>query len=395
MTQEPLWQPSDILTAEPENDSESPKRRGRIPQTAWPRILERYKAGATLSAIAREFDCTPSAISYIVRKAEAAGVAAEGEAAPAQGELAPVTPPPAPAPAPVPVVEAAPAPEPAPTPVPLASEEVRLPEGLRADVPREPAARLEHRGEGPRQPRVDLPPREARPPQGEARPQGERLPRPDRQEMRRQGGEQDMRRPGGDQQPRPPLGQGGQPQQRPFPPREGGEQQPRGDREQRFQNQRFERGEGGDRGPRPQQQDRFRNDRGDRGGDRGFQNRNRDESDYDVPAGLELSDKPPEATYPYLRHRNANRLEAAEVPTVPADQRMEAAAKAVADAYRGWKAQAPDATAQVLTDALHELRKVVARMEIEMSASRKEEQKSMPLPNYRYNQLPPPQQPRS
>ncbi|QJE73030.1 hypothetical protein HHL28_07975 [Aerophototrophica crusticola] len=386
------------MTAEPENDSESPKRRGRIPQTAWPRILERYKAGATLSAIAREFDCTPSAISYIVRKAEAAGVGAEGgEAAPAQGELAPVTAP-TPAPAPAPVVEAAPVPEPAPlaplvesTPVPTGGE-VRLPDPLRGDTQREPAARLEHRGEGPRQPRADLPPREPREPRQplEGRPQGDRPPRPPQE------GRPEMRRPGGDQPQRPPMGQGGQPQQRPFPPREGGEQQqPRGDRDQRFQNQRFERGEGGDRGQRPQQ-DRFRNERADRGNDRGFQNRgNRDELDYDVPAGLELSDKPPEATYPYLRHRNANRLEAAEVPSVPADQRMEAAAKAVADAYRGWKTQAPDVTAQVLTDALHELRKVVARMEIEMSASRKEEQRSMPLPNYRYNQLPAPQQSRS
>ena len=47
------------------------KRRGRrIPQTAWPGILQKYQRGATLTAIAREFDCTPSAISYIVNKAE-------------------------------------------------------------------------------------------------------------------------------------------------------------------------------------------------------------------------------------------------------------------------------------------------------------------------------------
>ncbi|MEO0392058.1 MAG: hypothetical protein AAF213_02295 [Pseudomonadota bacterium] len=47
------------------------KRRGRrIPQTAWPGILQQYQRGATLTAIAKEFDCTPSAISYIVNKAE-------------------------------------------------------------------------------------------------------------------------------------------------------------------------------------------------------------------------------------------------------------------------------------------------------------------------------------
>ncbi|MEM6902726.1 MAG: hypothetical protein AAF556_05770 [Pseudomonadota bacterium] len=49
----------------------STKRRGRrIPQTAWPGILQQYQRGATLTKIAADFDCTPSAISYIVKKAE-------------------------------------------------------------------------------------------------------------------------------------------------------------------------------------------------------------------------------------------------------------------------------------------------------------------------------------
>lgn len=74
MTQPSLWQPSDIMSAETGTEADAPKKRGRIPQSAWPRILERHRAGVTLSAIAREFDCTPSAISYIVRKAEAAGI---------------------------------------------------------------------------------------------------------------------------------------------------------------------------------------------------------------------------------------------------------------------------------------------------------------------------------
>lgn len=74
MNQNTQWQPSDIMNAEAGSEPESPKKRGRIPQSAWPQILERYRSGATLSAIAREFSCTPSAISYIVRKAEAAGM---------------------------------------------------------------------------------------------------------------------------------------------------------------------------------------------------------------------------------------------------------------------------------------------------------------------------------
>lgn len=52
-------------------DSQKPKRRGRrIPQTVWPGILQKYQLGSTLTAIAEEFDCTPSAISYIVKRAE-------------------------------------------------------------------------------------------------------------------------------------------------------------------------------------------------------------------------------------------------------------------------------------------------------------------------------------
>ncbi|HEY0835127.1 MAG TPA: helix-turn-helix domain-containing protein, partial [Azospirillum sp.] len=77
------------MNAETGNEPESPKRRGRIPQSAWPQILERYRAGATLSAIAREFECTPSAISYIVRKADASAALPPGEGAaadPGEGE---------------------------------------------------------------------------------------------------------------------------------------------------------------------------------------------------------------------------------------------------------------------------------------------------------------------
>ena len=58
----------------PETEEEAPRRRGRIPQSAWPRILELQRSGLTLTAIAKEYECTPSAISYIIRKAEAIGL---------------------------------------------------------------------------------------------------------------------------------------------------------------------------------------------------------------------------------------------------------------------------------------------------------------------------------
>jgi hypothetical protein len=45
---------------------EKSNKRGKIPQSDWPLILARYEAGETLSSIARTYDCSPPAISYIV-----------------------------------------------------------------------------------------------------------------------------------------------------------------------------------------------------------------------------------------------------------------------------------------------------------------------------------------
>lgn len=50
------------------------KRRGRIPQEDWASIVQRYRTGATLASIAKDYGCTPSAIAYVVKKAEEAGV---------------------------------------------------------------------------------------------------------------------------------------------------------------------------------------------------------------------------------------------------------------------------------------------------------------------------------
>lgn len=419
MTQEPLWQPSDILNAENEGDADSPKRRGRIPQSAWPRILERYKAGATLSAIAREFDCTPSAISYIVRKAEAAGLTGEGDDGVAEAAPAPVAPvaiiaapapeaaapaaepvrprraPRAAAPAPeaetaepvvntVPVAEAAPASVAAPAAAPAAT-----------DAPVEPTRESPfHHDSGrvgdvaPRrfEGRDNRPPREGR----EGRPdRGERPDRPERGERFPQEGREG----------RPDRGEfRGEPRQD-----RGDRGQDRGDRGQdRNQNGDRRQGhvprfpQGGQPGP---QRERF-------GGERLGRDRleARPPRDFDRPQGGEgrverapvdvnLSEGPIEVVYPYRQQqRNPARLEAAETPTVPADERMDAAAKACAEAYKAWKGQTGGGV-QGLTDALHELRKVIARMEIEISASRKEELRPIPFPAYRTN-LPPPQQSR-
>jgi hypothetical protein len=50
-------------------------KRGKIPQQDWSAIMARYEAGETLASIARTYDCSPPAISYIVSRSRARGVA--------------------------------------------------------------------------------------------------------------------------------------------------------------------------------------------------------------------------------------------------------------------------------------------------------------------------------
>jgi len=47
---------------------EKSNKRGKIPQADWPLIMARYEAGETLASIARTYDCSPPAISYIVSR---------------------------------------------------------------------------------------------------------------------------------------------------------------------------------------------------------------------------------------------------------------------------------------------------------------------------------------
>jgi transposase-like protein len=354
MTQSNLWSPSDIAPAETD-EADTPKRRGRIPQSAWPDILERYRGGATLSALAREFNCTPSAISYIVRKAEASvgGPEGEAEATPATPAAAveTVAPPPAPAPAPVQTAPAAEAPrqQPAAQPAPTAAPPARAPQAEGRAAP-------------------DGRPRDARANEGrhnEARPQDARGPEGRGQEGRSTDGRSQEGRPQDGRQ-----GDGGRGDNR-FEPRE-----PRGDRPRL-----------GIRSTEPGQ------DRGDRGGGP-FGDPRRGSQQPQGPRPLQLNPQPQGAPQPaplppagtgeqpYYRHqqRSPAREEAAEVPSAPADQRMAEAAQGAAEAYRRWRAGPGEVPMQSLTDALHELRKVIARMEIEMSATRKDEHAARPIP---------------
>lgn len=65
---------------------EKTSKRGKIPQQDWPSIISRYEEGETLASIARTYDCSPPAISYIVSRTRARGAPADG-AGPKAGAL--------------------------------------------------------------------------------------------------------------------------------------------------------------------------------------------------------------------------------------------------------------------------------------------------------------------
>ncbi len=54
---------------------EKSSKRGKIPQQDWPSIIDRYESGETLASIARTYDCSPPAISYIVSRSRARSAA--------------------------------------------------------------------------------------------------------------------------------------------------------------------------------------------------------------------------------------------------------------------------------------------------------------------------------
>ena len=279
------------MNAETGSEPESPKKRGRIPQSAWPQILERYRSGATLSAIAREFECTPSAISYIIKKAEAAS--GQGDAAhadddqgDAQADDGQSSAPAAPAEetsAPVTAAPASPAAEPA------------------------PAAPAE--GEAPAEPR-----RAGRTVRGTLT----RTPRTE---------------PAADQ---PPVET---PAASPAP------------------------AAAAPAAPAPTETLRL----------------NRQE-----PAPAPAPVAAPAPTAPVTAApATLDAPRTAGQPTPPVDAiegRLRDTAKACISAYRGWRQQPSEATIQSLSESVHELRKALARVEIDMSASRREEQAIRPIP---------------
>jgi hypothetical protein len=80
---------------------EKSSKRGKIPPQDWPSIITRYQAGETLASIARTYDCSPPAISYIVSRTRARNAAVDAPipAAPAEPQLVKSQPPDTPVPA--------------------------------------------------------------------------------------------------------------------------------------------------------------------------------------------------------------------------------------------------------------------------------------------------------
>src|SRR5438094_2034308 len=67
---------------------EKSNKRGKIPQSDWPSIMARYNAGETLASIAKTYDCSPPAISYVVsRSRERQPASAPPPAPPAASEV--------------------------------------------------------------------------------------------------------------------------------------------------------------------------------------------------------------------------------------------------------------------------------------------------------------------
>jgi hypothetical protein len=66
---------------------EKSSKRGKIPQQDWPVIIKRYESGETLASIARTYDCSPPAISYIVSRSRARNAAGEGVKELSESEL--------------------------------------------------------------------------------------------------------------------------------------------------------------------------------------------------------------------------------------------------------------------------------------------------------------------
>jgi hypothetical protein len=78
--------------------------------------------------------------------------------------------------------------------------------------------------------------------------------------------------------------------------------------------------------------------------------------------------------------RNEARPSPGAPPVDAVEARLRDTARSCLVAYRAWKQIPGEQSLQTLGDAVHELRKALARIEIDMSANRRDEQARSPIP---------------
>jgi hypothetical protein len=78
----------------------TPREKGKIARSEWPKIVARFQAGDTIAQLGRDYGCTGPAIRYIIKRTGALAEGARGDSAPSQrprippplGVLRPVSP---------------------------------------------------------------------------------------------------------------------------------------------------------------------------------------------------------------------------------------------------------------------------------------------------------------
>jgi hypothetical protein len=144
---------------------EKSSKRGKIPQSDWPLIMARYETGETLASIARTYDCSPPAISYIVSRSRSKPANETPQTAPAaEPQLIKTHPLTGAASGGAPEPKVAPAAETQPEPVTKKPPIAAAPNGSGADIQRDGV------GAGPHAQPQPAPGRPPTPSNGEARP---------------------------------------------------------------------------------------------------------------------------------------------------------------------------------------------------------------------------------
>ncbi len=335
------------------------KRRGRIPQSAWPDILKRHNDGETLSSIARDFDCTPSAISYVLKKA------ANGEATDFDADETHET-------ADTPLLDQ---PETHDQPDAVTAESATQTQPAQsANAPEiTPARREDWRDE--RRPTMRLPGGERQ--QGGERPQNYREPRsdmPPREQAPRESGQREQWQP---REINRDLANDGR-QPRNFDNR--GDRPRRDESQSREDNRRDDSRRDDNRRDEPRQRAAL-------GQNAPVEPRLPPQIQPSVPPTLAnagpASPAPTASEYrPSPPFRAVVAEETNDTPVADVDTRIDTGAGELRAAYAAWRKTPSPEALDALQTAVHETRKVLARIEIDIAAARGND--AAPRANFRH-----------